>query len=106
MYLVAQKLMRYDDSMYLVHRALSGHFIKVSSRLFPNNFFSIYDNLTSEHVPGQLKYDLCMTEQVSGPQGTIIAGRHMVMIPNCMQAHGAHGSAWLLEHSGTFYIYS
>ena len=22
------------------------------------------------HVPGQLKYDACMTEQVSGPQGT------------------------------------
>ena len=21
----------------------------------------------SEHVPGQLKYDVCMTEQVSGP---------------------------------------
>ena len=33
----------------------------------------------SEHVPGQLKYDVCMTEQVSGPQGTKIAGRHMVM---------------------------
>ena len=24
----------------------------------------IYDNLTSEHVSGQLKYDACMTEQV------------------------------------------
>ena len=47
-------------------------------------FFHIYDNLTSEHVPGQLKYDVCMTEQteqVSGPQGTKIAGRHMVMAP-------------------------
>ena len=45
-------------------------------------FFGIYDNLTSEHVPGLLKYDVCMTEQVSGPQGTKIAGRHMAMIPN------------------------
>ena len=42
---------------------------------------NIYDDLTSEHVPGQLKYDVCMTEQVSGPQGTKIAGRHMVMAP-------------------------
>ena len=45
--------------------------------------FGIYDDLTSEHVPGLLKYDVCMTEQVSGPQGTKIAGRHMAMIPNC-----------------------
>ena len=44
-------------------------------------FFGIYDDLTSEHVPGLLKYDVCMTEQVSGPQGTKIAGRHMAMIP-------------------------
>ena len=44
-------------------------------------FFGIYDNLTSEHVPGLPKYDVCMTEQVSGPQGTKIAGRHMAMIP-------------------------
>ena len=43
--------------------------------------FGIYDDLTSEHVPGRLKYDVCMTEQVSGPQGTKIAGRHMAMIP-------------------------
>ena len=43
--------------------------------------FGIYDDLTSEHVPGLLKYDVCMTEQVSGPQGTKIAGRHMAMIP-------------------------
>ena len=34
-----------------------------------------------EHVPGLLKYDVCMTEQVSGPQGPKIAGRHMAMIP-------------------------
>ena len=46
-------------------------------------FFGIYDNLTSEHVPGLPKYDVCMTEQVSGPQGTKIAGRHMAMIPKC-----------------------
>ena len=43
--------------------------------------FGIYDDLTSEHVPGRLKYDVCMTEQVSGPQGTKIAGRHMAMFP-------------------------
>ena len=48
-------------------------------------FFGIYDNLTSEHVPGLLKYDVCMTEQVSGPQGTKIAGRHMAMIPYDIQ---------------------
>ena len=48
---------------------------------FPNIFLGIYDELTSEHVPGQLKYDVCMTEQVSGPQGTKIAGCHMVMAP-------------------------
>ena len=48
---------------------------------FPIFVLGIYDEITSEHVPGQLKYDLCMTEQVSGPQGTIIAGRHMVMAP-------------------------
>ena len=41
--------------------------------------------MTSEYAPGLLKYDVCMTEQVSGPQGpqgTKIAGRHMVMIPD------------------------
>ena len=38
--------------------------------------------MTSEHVPGLLKYDVCMTEQVSGPQGPKIAGRHMAMVPN------------------------
>ena len=37
--------------------------------------------MTSEYAPGLLKYDVCMTEQVSGPQRTKIAGRHMVMIP-------------------------
>ena len=50
---------------------------------FPNNFFGYYDGMTSEYAPGLLKYDVCMTEQVSGPQRTKIAGRHMVMIPNC-----------------------
>ena len=49
---------------------------------FPNNFFGFYDGMTSEYAPGLLKYDVCMTEQVSGPQRTKIAGRHMVMIPN------------------------
>ena len=61
-------------------------------------FFGIYDDLTSEHVPGLLKYDVCMTEQVSGPQGTKIAGRHMAMIPyylsisirNRILCHGEH----------------
>ena len=48
---------------------------------FPNNFFGFYDGMTSEYAPGLLKYDVCMTEQVSGPQRTKIAGRHMVMIP-------------------------
>ena len=49
---------------------------------FPRIFFCIYDDLTSDHAPGQLKYDACMTKQVSGPQGTKIAGRHMAMFPN------------------------
>ena len=44
-------------------------------------FFGIYNDLTSEHVPSQLKYDACMTEQVPGPQRTKIAGRHMAMFP-------------------------
>ena len=47
---------------------------------FPNNFFGFYDGMTSEYAPGLLKYDVCMTEQVSGPQRTKIACRHMVMI--------------------------
>ena len=53
---------------------------------FPNNFFGFYDGMTSEYAPGLLKYDVCMTEQVSGPQRTKIAGRHMVMIPYPWQA--------------------
>ena len=52
---------------------------------FPIIVFGIYDDLTSDQVPGQLKYDVCMTEQVSDPHGTKIAGRHMAMIPE--QAH-------------------
>ena len=48
---------------------------------FPNIFFGFYDGMTSEYAHGLLKYDVCMTEQVSGPQRTKIAGRHMVMIP-------------------------
>ena len=55
--------------------------MSVIKAYFPILFFGIYDDLTSEHVPGQLKYDVCMTEQVSGPQGTKIAGRLMVMAP-------------------------
>ena len=52
---------------------------------FPYNFFGNYDDMTSEYAPGLLKYDVCMTEQVSGPQGTKIAGRHMVMIPKAVR---------------------
>ena len=55
--------------------------MSVIKSLFPNNFFGFYDGMTSEYAPGLLKYDVCMTEQVSGPQRTKIAGRHMVMIP-------------------------
>ena len=56
--------------------------------LFPNIFFGIYDDMTSEHVPGLLKYDVCITEQVSSPQGPKIAGRHMAMIPiSCNNMH-------------------
>ena len=43
--------------------------------------FGIYDNLTSDHVPGLQKYDLCMTEQVPGPQGVKIVGRHIASAP-------------------------
>ena len=55
--------------------------MSVIKAYFPIFFFGIYDDLTSEHVLGLLKYDVCMTGQVSGPQGTKIAGRHMAMIP-------------------------
>ena len=56
--------------------------INVIKSSFPNIFFGFYDGgMTSEYAPGLLKYDVCMTEQVSGPQRTKIAGHHMVMIP-------------------------
>ena len=45
--------------------------------------FGIYDDLTKDHVPGLQKYDKCMTEQVPGPQGVKIVGRHMASAPNC-----------------------
>ena len=48
--------------------------------------FGIYDDLTPDHapdhVPGLQKYDMCMTEQVPGPQGVKIVGRHMPSAPN------------------------
>ena len=44
--------------------------------------FGIYDDLTPDHVPGLQKYDMCMTEQVPGPQGVKIVGRHMSSAPN------------------------
>ena len=44
--------------------------------------FGIYDDLTPDHVPGLQKYDMCMTEQVPGPQGLKIVGRHMPSAPN------------------------
>ena len=43
--------------------------------------FGIYDDLTPDHVPGLQKYDKCMTEQVPGPQGVKIVGRHMPSAP-------------------------
>ena len=43
--------------------------------------FGIYDDLTPDHVPGLQKYDMCMTEQVPGPQGVKIVGRHMSSAP-------------------------
>ena len=43
--------------------------------------FGIYEDLTSDHVPGLQKYDMCMTEQVPGPQGVKIVGRHMPSAP-------------------------
>ena len=55
--------------------------MSVIKAYFPMIFFGIYDDLTSEHVPGLLKYDVCMTEQVSGQHRTKIAGQHMAMIP-------------------------
>ena len=66
---------------------------------FPNSLFSIYDDLTLEHVPGQLKYDVCMTEQVSGPQGTKIAGRHMVMIPKPFLYAGSWLESTLVQNN-------
>ena len=44
--------------------------------------FGIYDILTSDHIPGLQKYDMCMTEQVPGPQGVKIVGRHISSAPN------------------------
>ena len=43
--------------------------------------FGIYDDLTPDHVPGLQKYDMCMTEQLPGPQGVKIVGRHMPSAP-------------------------
>ena len=43
--------------------------------------FGIYDNLTSDPVPGLQKYDMCMTEQVPGPQRVKIVGRHIASAP-------------------------
>ena len=43
--------------------------------------FCIYDNLTKDHVPGLQKYDICMTEQVSGSRRVKIEGRHLAMVP-------------------------
>ena len=44
--------------------------------------FGIYDDLTKDHVPGLQKYDICMTEQVSGSRRVKIEGRHLAMVPN------------------------
>ena len=41
--------------------------------------FGIYDDLTKDHVPGLQKYDICMTEQVSGSRRVKIEGRHLAM---------------------------
>ena len=43
--------------------------------------FGIYDDLTKDHVPGLQKYDICMTEQVSGSRRVKIEGRHLAMVP-------------------------
>ena len=44
--------------------------------------FGIYDDLTKDHVPGLQKYDICMTEQVSGSRRVKIVGRHIATAPN------------------------
>ena len=44
--------------------------------------FGIYDDLTKDHVPGLQKYDICMTEQVSGSRRVKIEGRHLAIVPN------------------------
>ena len=64
--------------------------MSVLKAYFPIFFIGIYDDLTSEHVPGQQKYDACMTKQVSGPQGTKIAGRHMAMFPKGTSLHASY----------------
>ena len=46
--------------------------------------FGIYDDLTKDHVPGLQKYDICMTEQVSGSRRVKIEGRHLAMVPYVM----------------------
>ena len=54
--------------------------------LFPPFLFGIYDNLISDYVPDLQKYDICMTEQVPGPQEVKIVGRHMVSAPKPIQS--------------------
>ena len=49
---------------------------------FLSFLFGIYDNLISDYVPGLQKYDKCMTDQVPGPQGVKIVGRHIASTPN------------------------
>ena len=50
--------------------------------------FGINDDLTKDHVPGLQKYDICMTEQVSGARRVKIEGRHLAMVPYPYYCHG------------------
>ena len=62
-----------DFFSLIITAHLSAYFLPI--------LFGIYDNLSSDHVPGLQKYDMCMTEQVPGPQGVKIVGRHMSSAP-------------------------
>ena len=51
----------------------------------------------TDYIPGLQKYDMCMTEQVPGPQGVKIVGRHIASAPNRQTEYTREG-AWSLVY--------
>ena len=66
--------------------------------------FGIYDNLISDYVPGLQKYDMCMTEQVPGPEGVKIVGRHIASAPKRMSERGYPSILFLYMTEGDLLI--